>query len=135
LQLALGIGGEGKFREDLFYRLNVFTITLPALRDRREDISLLATSFVKQFAQRSNKRIDGMSTAFTEYLDQHDWKGNIRELKNVIERAIILAEDNLLNVNDLPVELRTKQSCRLFLRFGYGRKNPYYPRVALCQRK
>jgi DNA-binding NtrC family response regulator len=98
---------EGKFREDLFYRLNVFTITLPALRDRKEDISLLATSFIKQFAQKSNKRVDGMSTAFAEYLDQHDWKGNIRELKNVIERAMILAEDSLLNVNDLPVELRT----------------------------
>jgi len=98
---------EGKFREDLFYRLNVFTIMLPALRDRKEDISLLATSFIKQFAQRSNKRIDGMSTAFAEYLNQHDWKGNIRELKNVIERAIILAEDSLLNVNDLSVELRT----------------------------
>jgi transcriptional regulator with PAS, ATPase and Fis domain len=98
---------EGKFREDLFYRLNVFTITLPALRDRKEDICLLATSFIKQFAQKSNKRVDGMSTAFAEYLDQHDWKGNIRELRNVIERAMILAEDNLLNVNDLPVELRT----------------------------
>ena len=96
----------GRFREDLFYRINVFTITLPALRDRKKDIPELAETFIKIYAQKSNKQISGMSSDFSSHLQNHQWKGNIRELKNVIERAVILAENNLLNIDNLPLELQ-----------------------------
>ncbi len=98
---------EGKFREDLFYRLNVFTILLPALRERRKDIPVLAKHFLEVFAQKSNQRIQGMSKDFLEHLQNHEWKGNIRELKNVMERAVILANGPELTVDSLPLELQT----------------------------
>lgn len=97
---------EGKFREDLFYRLNVYTITLPALRDRKKDIPVLAKFFVGVFANKINRQAPGMGQEFTEKLLQHDWKGNIRELKNVIERAVIIADGESLTPMHLPVELR-----------------------------
>src|SRR5262249_49404265 len=93
---------DGKFREDLFYRLNVFTIELPALRDRKKDIPLLAEYFLKLFAKKTNAIVDSMSKEFLEHLAQHSWKGNIRELKNVIERAVILADKPQLTVANLP---------------------------------
>jgi two-component system, NtrC family, response regulator len=92
---------EGKFREDLFYRLNVFAIRLPSLRERNEDIPLLANHFLKLFAERTNKRITGMDAVFVKRLQQQDWKGNIRELKNTIERAVILAEGSELKKEQL----------------------------------
>jgi len=98
--------GEGKFREDLFYRLNVFTIQLPPLRERKEDIPALANNFLKIFSERTNKRIAGMSNEFVKRLQQQEWKGNIRELKNVIERAVILAEGSELGIEHLPLELK-----------------------------
>jgi DNA-binding NtrC family response regulator len=97
---------EGKFREDLYYRLNVFTISLPPLRERKRDIPLIATYYLKMFAAKGAKRIDGMSKDFLSHLQQHDWKGNIRELKNVIERATILSDGPELTLDDLPTELR-----------------------------
>jgi two-component system, NtrC family, response regulator len=97
---------EGKFREDLFYRLNVFTISLPALRDRKKDIPLFATFYLALFAKKTNSRIDTMSKEFMEHLMQHEWKGNVRELKNVMERAVILAGGNELTTANLPVELQ-----------------------------
>lgn len=97
---------DGKFREDLFYRLNVFTISLPALRDRKKDIPALAEYYLRVFVQKSNQRIDSMSPEFLEQLQRHNWKGNIRELKNVIERAVILADGPQLTVENLPVELQ-----------------------------
>ena len=98
---------DGKFREDLFYRLNVFTISLPALRDRKKDIAVLAAHFLTMFAQKTNTRIESMDKDFLEHLQQHDWKGNIRELKNVMERAVILASDSRLTVGSLPLDLQT----------------------------
>lgn len=97
---------EGKFREDLFYRINVFTISLPALRDRKNDIPVLAEYFLTLFAQKANTKIDGMSKDFLERLRQHDWKGNIRELKNIIERAVILSAGNELTVENLPPDMQ-----------------------------
>jgi len=97
---------EGKFREDLFYRLNVFTIQLPSLRERKKDIPLLADHFMKMFAQKTNHPIGSMSKEFLEHLQQHEWKGNIRELKNVMERAVILADDAQLTLSNLPIELQ-----------------------------
>ena len=101
---------EGKFREDLFYRLNVFTIQLPSLRERKEDIPLLAENFLKVFSDRTNKRIRGMSSELVRRLQQQEWKGNIRELKNVIERAVILTDGQQLGVEHLPLELQQTSS-------------------------
>lgn len=98
---------EGNFREDLFYRLNVFAIYLPALRDRKEDIPLLANSFLLIYAQRTGKRISGISDDYMKHLMQHNWRGNIRELKNIIERSVILTDNNELMTDTLPVELLT----------------------------
>lgn len=99
---------EGKFREDLFYRLNVFTIDIPPLRDRKKDIPLIARYFTKLFAEKMNKNIEGMSKDFIYTLERQVWKGNIRELKNVIERAVILAEGSELTAESLPSELQTE---------------------------
>jgi two-component system, NtrC family, response regulator len=95
---------EGRFREDLFYRLNIFTIELPALRDRKKDIPILAKYFLQLFASKANVHITGMSKEFLDQLAGHEWKGNIRELKNVMERAVILASDDELTVSNLPID-------------------------------
>jgi two-component system NtrC family response regulator len=97
---------EGKFRDDLFYRLNVFAIRLPSLRERKEDIPLLASNFLKIFAERTNKRITGMDAVFIKRLQQREWKGNIRELKNSIERAVILTEGAELKGDDIASDLQ-----------------------------
>jgi two-component system, NtrC family, response regulator len=86
---------KGNFRKDLFYRLSVFTISLPSLRDRKDDIPSLAKYFITQFSLKTNKREPTVSTDFLTALQQHSWKGNIRELKNVIERCIILSDGSL----------------------------------------
>jgi two-component system NtrC family response regulator len=97
---------QGKFREDLFYRLNVFTISLPPLRNRKKDIPGLAAYYLPFFALKSNKRVESMSAGFLEQLQLHEWKGNIRELKNIIERAVILSEGPELTVENLPAEFQ-----------------------------
>jgi DNA-binding NtrC family response regulator len=99
---------EGKFREDLFYRLNVFTIEIPPLRDRKKDIPLLAKYFVKLFADKMNKNIMEMGKDFLDALERQPWKGNIRELKNVIERAVILADGSELTAASLPLEIQSE---------------------------
>jgi DNA-binding NtrC family response regulator len=96
----------GRFREDLFYRINVFTIVLPALRDRKKDIPVLANYFLQLFAPKTNPRVNSISPHFMEQLQQHDWKGNIRELKNIMERAVILANDTTVEVANLPLEMQ-----------------------------
>lgn len=95
---------EGKFREDLFYRLNVFTITLPSLNERKEDIPVLAQYFLQLFAKKADRRLEAMSRDFLSQLQHHLWKGNIRELKNVMERAVILADGPELTADNLPLE-------------------------------
>ncbi|HVZ57510.1 MAG TPA: sigma-54 dependent transcriptional regulator [Chitinophagaceae bacterium] len=97
---------QGRFREDLYYRLAVFTIHLPALRERPEDIPELAEHFLRRFAAQVNARVTGMTPAFLDILRRQPWKGNIRELKNVMERAVILAEGSELKPDQLPFELR-----------------------------
>jgi two-component system NtrC family response regulator len=98
---------DGRFRLDLFYRLSVFTINLPSLNERKTDIELLAKYYLKQFADKVNKRIEKMSDEFIYVLSQHLWKGNVRELKNVIERVVILAENGIIGTDLLPIEFRT----------------------------
>lgn len=96
----------GKFRQDLYYRLNVFSIALPALRDRKKDIPVLAKYYLDLFAKKANQRIDSMSPEFLEQLEQHSWKGNVRELKNIMERAVIMADGPQLTISNLPLELQ-----------------------------
>lgn len=93
-----------KFRADLFYRLSVFTITLPPLRERRDDIEILANHFLKRFASKINRSVINMDPEFMKALTRHEWKGNIRELKNVIERVVILANGETLTTDLLPIE-------------------------------
>lgn len=97
----------GNFRLDLFYRLSVFTIKLPSLNERKQDIELIAKHYLKQFADKVNKRVERMSDEFIQELTHHHWKGNVRELKNVIERVVILAEKGVIGADLLPVEFRT----------------------------
>jgi formate hydrogenlyase transcriptional activator len=97
---------EGKFRADLYYRLNVFPLTLPPLREREDDIPLLIEHFVQKFAKRQGKRIERVPDEVMEVLKRHDWPGNIRELQNVIERAVILTTGPLLGLQT--TELMTR---------------------------
>jgi DNA-binding NtrC family response regulator len=98
---------EGTFREDLYFRISVVRIPMPPLRERREDIPLLAEYFFRMFAKAHNKRARGLTTGYLSALAGHGWPGNIRELQNVIERSLVLANGNLhLGVEDLPQELR-----------------------------
>jgi len=103
---------EGRFRADLFYRLNVLNLHLPPLRERREDIPLLVNYFIEKFAPRFNKQIKGVNKEAMEILINHDWPGNVRELENALERAIALAEGELVQVEDLPPYLREKVDTR-----------------------
>ena len=96
---------EGKFREDLFYRLNVVTITLPPLRERREDIPLLANHFFQKFSEEYKKAISHISPEALEILTQYSWPGNVRELENTIERAVILSVHPIILPEDLPQKL------------------------------
>jgi DNA-binding NtrC family response regulator len=93
---------QGKLREDLFYRLNVFAIGLPPLRDRKDDIPLLIQFFLKEFNSRNNRSIGGVSDTAMQMLERYSWPGNIRELRNVIERATIVAKGDLIEAHDLP---------------------------------
>ncbi len=98
---------KGKLREDLYYRLNVFAIELPPLRDRREDIPLLVQAFVSEFNSRNGKAVKGVDQEAMRLLEHYHWPGNIRELRNVIERATILASGDLIELAHLPPTLTT----------------------------
>jgi len=104
---------EGTFREDLFYRLNVVQLRMPPLRDRRDDIDLLAKSFLEWFASKFSKDITDFSAAALNALVEYDWPGNVRELENVVQRAVVLAENSILELTDLPGELSGAVNCRL----------------------
>ena len=98
------------FREDLFYRLNVIKIELPPLRQRKEDISLLVKHFIQVYSQENNKRIDGISEDVMKVLENHSWPGNIRELENLIERAVVLTKYSVINRESLPSFLLALQN-------------------------
>jgi two-component system, NtrC family, response regulator PilR len=98
---------EGRFREDLFYRINVIPVTLPALRDRREDIPLLADHFLAKYSEQMGKAISGISHDAMQSLLHHDWPGNIRELENVIERAVALETTPAILSDSLPPTIRS----------------------------
>ena len=93
---------KGTFRKDLFYRLNVVSLRMPALRERREDIPLLANYFAAKFSKRSNRAVLGVSPHARPYLTNYDWPGNVRELENAIERAVVLGSSDMILPEDLP---------------------------------
>lgn len=101
---------EGKFREDLYYRLNIFPVTLPPLRERGSDLLLLADHFVEKHAKLYNAPVRRISTPAIELLSAYHWPGNVRELENVIERAVILAEDGVIHGFNLPPTLQSAES-------------------------
>ena len=96
----------GLFRQDLYYRLNVVPVTLPPLRDRKEDIPLLIEHFITHFNRKQHKYIEGIAPPALALLMSHSFEGNIRELENIIERAFVLCQDGLLKVSHLPPELQ-----------------------------
>lgn len=93
---------EGRFREDLFYRLNVITVPLPPLRERREDVPLLSNFFVIKYAKKYKKEIEGFAPESMEALCSYHWPGNVRELENVIERSVVLCKKNMITIDHLP---------------------------------
>ena len=103
---------DGRFRSDLYYRLNVFPLVLPPLRERRDDIPPLVRHFTQRFARRMGRRIETIPSAVMEALVRYPWPGNIRELQNVIERAVILSPGSSLQVplGDLETENRSQKS-------------------------
>jgi DNA-binding NtrC family response regulator len=96
---------EGAFRSDLFYRLNVFEIRLPSLRERREDIPLLADHFVRKYTRLMNKRFTSISKPAVDLLMHYDWPGNVRELENAIERALVIGREPEIQVSDFPLQV------------------------------
>ncbi|HET6994326.1 MAG TPA: sigma 54-interacting transcriptional regulator [Chitinophagaceae bacterium] len=100
----------GKFRRDLFYRLNVFPITLPPLRERTEDIPLLASFFMNKYAQKMGKKIDSISTAVITDLLRYDWPGNVRELEHIIERNVLMTNGNVITEVALPQSVKSTDS-------------------------
>src|SRR6185295_18274325 len=88
--------------QDLYYRLNVVSLKLPGLRERREDIPLLASYFATKYAQKCKRRVQGVSPEARALLTQYDWPGNVRELENAIERAVVLGSGDLIRPEDLP---------------------------------
>jgi transcriptional regulator with GAF, ATPase, and Fis domain len=98
---------DGTFRQDLYYRLNVISLTLPALRERREDIPLLACHFVAKYSKKCKRLVSGISPETRECLLRYDWPGNVRELENAIERAVVLGNSDVIMPDDLPETLLT----------------------------
>jgi DNA-binding NtrC family response regulator len=97
---------KGQFREDLYYRLNVVNIHIPPLRDRKEDIPLLVAAFLKEFSQENNKQIDGMDSKARLALYNYSWPGNVRQLRNSVESAVVLSKGTTITLDDLPPNIR-----------------------------
>ncbi|MGQ9922033.1 MAG: helix-turn-helix domain-containing protein, partial [Desulfobacca sp.] len=100
----------GKFREDLYYRLNVIPIHLPPLRERRSDIPILVNHFIHEFSRKKKKNLRRLTPGAMRRLTDYDWPGNVRELENLMERLVILSEDEVLDVKDLPEHLQPRPS-------------------------
>ncbi len=97
---------QGQFRADLYDRLNVMVIRIPTLRERKEDIPILANAFIQEFSQENNKQIDSLSHQGLQWFMQYDWPGNVRELRNVIEGMVVMAHDSILGEEDIPERIR-----------------------------
>ncbi|MFQ5602449.1 MAG: sigma-54-dependent transcriptional regulator [bacterium] len=99
---------EGRLREDFYYRLNVVNMHIPALRERKDDIRLLAEHFLRKFVKSSPKEIKGFSEQVLHCLDNYDWPGNVRELENMVERAVALSQSSLITMNDFPPQIQVQ---------------------------
>ena len=97
---------KGNFREDLYYRLNVVTVHVPPLRDRGDDIALLVDFFVKKFAEKNNRKVEGIAPECLQLLSSYKWPGNVRELENAIERGVILMRGEHLTEKSLPLPIQ-----------------------------
>ena len=102
--------GDGSFRQDFFYRLNVISIRIPPLRERRSDIQPLVSYFISKFASENDKDIEGISREAMDILLKYDYPGNVRELENAIHRAVVMARGNLITTDDLPIYIKTAKS-------------------------
>ncbi len=111
---------QKRFREDLYYRINVITMNMPPLRERREDIPLLVIHFLKIYQEKNNKVIDGISEDVLDILTDYQWPGNVREIKNVIERAVVLTQDRIITLKDLPENISREKigDRKLIIPFG-----------------
>lgn len=116
----------GRFRQDLYYRLNVVAIEVPSLRQRREDIPLLADHFLQRFAERNRKAVKGFTPQAMDLLIHYDWPGNIRELENAVERAVVLLTGNIFPNASCRWRLRVRRSrwykVRIFSRWWKSKK-------------
>jgi len=101
---------DGRFREDLFYRLNVVSIHLPPLRERREDIPFLAAHFLDRYARENSRELKGFTPSAMDYLSAYEWPGNVRQLENVIERCVVLSSGDTVSAEDLPPEIKDEES-------------------------
>ena len=110
---------EGKFRQDLFYRLNVLTVKTPALREMLQDLPLLARYFVSRFSKKVGRHVVGISTEALDSLRLYDWPGNIRELENAMERAVVMGSSELILPEDLPEALGGTESARETMQSNY----------------
>ncbi|MGE4578303.1 MAG: sigma-54-dependent transcriptional regulator [Desulfuromonadales bacterium] len=108
---------KGEFREDLFFRLNIIPIDLPPLRERPSDIPLLTRFFLEKFARELGKEIRGLSPAAMEHLNQHAFPGNVRELENILERAVVLAEGSVIEIDNLELAGQTNEAGAPFCQF------------------
>lgn len=111
---------QGAFREDLYYRLNVITITMPPLRERIEDVPLLAQHFLARFADKNRKDVRTISREAMELLMAHDWPGNVRELENTLEHAVVLSRGDTVRVEDLPDLVASDTSAKQYLTIQLG---------------
>jgi len=109
-----------RFREDLYYRLNVIQIRVPPLRERIDDVPLLAAHFLQRYATKNRKDVKGLSNEVLDALMGHRWPGNVRELENVIERAVVLCRSEIVDVDVLPPALRQNEGSRKSLTFSVG---------------
>ena len=123
---------KGEFREDLYYRLNVVTIHIPPLRERKSDIPVLIRHFIEKYARENQKNIKGISKEAQDYLMRYHFPGNVRELENIIERAVVLARDEIITSDDLPpgLELQHEKSILNPLDFSH----PYEEKMAAFER-
>ncbi len=103
---------KGLFREDLYYRLNVIEIRIPSLKERREDISILARHFVEKYSRENTKNVTGITDEALEVLNSYAWPGNIRELRNVIERAVVLAGTDRIGIDELPEKIKSREGAK-----------------------
>jgi Nif-specific regulatory protein len=119
---------EGEFREDLYYRLAVFTIFMPPLRERKSDVLLLADHFLEKYAREHGKRIKRISTPAIDMLTSYHWPGNVRELENIMERAVLICETHVIHGHHLPPTLQTAEGSKTVTRLSLAAAVEAYER-------